>query len=672
MLRQLSRLIHRTVQYSHMPVLSTTIALLGLPALADNGAPDTLLDADIDTLVQLETVVDSGRFPQKLINAPSRVTIVTAQEIEAYGYRTLADVLRSMRGLYTSYDRNYHYLGARGFARPGDYNTRVMILVDGMRLADSVYSQGSIGDAFPIDLSLVKRVEFLPGPGSAAYGNNALLGVINVVTRDPIPGNHQHVRLEAGSNRHTGAQVTLDQSLNADTRVLLSASRTRSSGASHYYPEFDSPQTNFGRAEHLDGKEHNRLLAKLLLKQWRLQLVASQRIKAIPTGAFNQVFNDRRSRTEDDYLMLSATREFALSDDSTASVQATYHQYDYVGRYPIDYPPVTLSEDSAQGKRFGLEAQWIKRATDQHTLRAWGEFFHDSHIEQGNFDVVPFAEYLDDRRQGRHWGLFVEDEFAFAPRWQFNLGLRWDRQWTGDITAHPRLGLIHQLSDSTTLKLLYGTASRAPTAYESYYAIAGFNTANPNLKPETIRTLEAAYEYQADGLHLSGSAFRYRVVDLIGSETDPNDNTVSFQNQSPATAQGIELEGELARINGDRLRLSYTWQHSRDDGTGKSLSNVPRHMLKANWLAYWTPKLQSGVELQYESRRDTLDDGHTGGRTLVNLNLISRHLPGGASLSVQLNNLLNKRYSEPASLDHRQSRLRQDERQLFIVTNWPL
>ncbi|HQV14015.1 MAG TPA: TonB-dependent receptor [Denitromonas sp.] len=670
--RQHSRLIHSAIRGARASILSTSIALLGLPALADSTAPDTLLDADIDTLVQLETVVDSGRFPQKLINAPSRVTIVTGQEIEAYGYRTLADVLRSMRGLYTSYDRNYHYLGARGFARPGDYNTRVMILIDGMRLADSVYSQGSIGGDFPVDLSLIKRVEFLPGPGATAYGNNALLGVINVVTRDPIPGSKQLVRMEAGSNGHSGAQVTLDQSLNADTRLLLSASRTRSSGGTQTYSEFDSPQTNFGRAENLDGEERNRLFAKFLLKQWRLQLVASQRSKAIPTGAFNQIFNDHRSRTEDDYLMLSAAREFTLPDDSTASVQATYHQYDYIGYYPYDYPPVTLSEDTAQGKRLGLEAQWIKRVTDQHTLRAWGEIFHDSRIAQGYVDVDPYVEHMNDRRQGHHWGLFVEDEFAFSPRWQLNLGLRWDRQWTGDITSQPRLGLIHQFNNTTTLKLLYGTASRAPTAYERYYAIAGFNTANPNLKPETIRTLEAVYEYEADGLHLSGSAFRYRIVDLIGSETDPNDNTVSFQNQSRATAQGIELEGELARINGDRLRLSYTWQHSRDDGTGKSLSNVPRHMLKANWLAYWTPKLQSGLELQYESRRDTLNGGHTGGRPLVNLNLISRHLPGGASLSVLVSNLLNRRYSEPASRDHRQNRLRQDERQLLIVANWPL
>ncbi|MBT0962621.1 TonB-dependent receptor plug domain-containing protein [Denitromonas iodatirespirans] len=635
-------------------------------------SPEQLLDADIDTLIQIETAVDAGRFPQKRIHAPTRVTIVTAEDIEAYGYRTLADVLRSMRGLFTTYDRNYHYLGTRGFARPGDYNTRVMILIDGMRLADPVYNQGSIGSDFPVDISLIKRVEFLPGPGSSAYGNNALLGLINIVTRDPVPTDSQQIRVEAGNNGRAGLQVTLDRLLAPSARLMLSASRVRSSGANHYYPEFDAPSTNHGRAEGLDSEARNRLFAKLLLDQWHLQLIASQRDKGVPTGSFQQQFNDRRSRTEDDYLMVSAARTLRLSDDSSANIRASYSRYDYTGHYPYDYPPVTLTEDRGLGEQIGLEASWISQAIDRHTLRVWGEVFYDRRIEQSNVDLDPYQSYLQDRRQGRHWGFFAEDEFRFAPRWQLNLGMRWDRQWTGNITAHPRLGLIHLLSDSTTLKLLYGSASRAPTAYERYYAIDGFNVANPDLSAETIRTLEAVYEYQTDGLRLSGSAFRYRISDLIDSVTDPNDDTVSFRNVAQATAHGIELEAELARANGDRLGLSYTWQRSVDDGTGKALTNVPRHMLKANWLAYWTPRLQSGLEVQYESRRDTLEGGHTGGRTLVNLSLLSRHLPGGATLRASLFNLLDRRYSEPASLDHVQHRLAQDGRSLGVVLTWPL
>ena len=74
-------------------------------------------------------------------------------------------MLRSVRGFYTTYDRNYSYVGIRGFARPGDYNTRVLLLVDGHRLNDGIYDMAPIGTDFPIDVSLIERVEVIRGPG---------------------------------------------------------------------------------------------------------------------------------------------------------------------------------------------------------------------------------------------------------------------------------------------------------------------------------------------------------------------------------------------------------------------------------------------------------------------------------------------------------------------------
>ena len=90
---------------------------------------EELLDLKVDR------VYGASRYEQSVAQAPAAVSIVTADEIKRYGHRTMADVLRSVRGLYVTDDRNYTYLGFRGFNRPGDYNSRVLMLID----ADKIF-----------------------------------------------------------------------------------------------------------------------------------------------------------------------------------------------------------------------------------------------------------------------------------------------------------------------------------------------------------------------------------------------------------------------------------------------------------------------------------------------------------------------------------------------------
>src|SRR6185503_16509046 len=91
---------------------------------ADPKQPN-LADLSLEDLMNVNIFTASKRW-QTIVEAPASISIVTADEIQRYGYRTLAEILRSMRGVYIGYDRNYSYIGVRGFSRPGDYNTRVL------------------------------------------------------------------------------------------------------------------------------------------------------------------------------------------------------------------------------------------------------------------------------------------------------------------------------------------------------------------------------------------------------------------------------------------------------------------------------------------------------------------------------------------------------------------
>jgi len=132
---------------------------------------------------RIAKVVSASRYEQRVTDAPASVTVISADEIRKYGYRTLADIVRSIPGMYVSNDRNYNYLGIRGINRPGDYSSRVLLLIDGHRLNDNIYDTAAIGTEFPLDIDLIDHIEFVRGPGSSLYGSNAFLGIINVFTR---------------------------------------------------------------------------------------------------------------------------------------------------------------------------------------------------------------------------------------------------------------------------------------------------------------------------------------------------------------------------------------------------------------------------------------------------------------------------------------------------------
>jgi len=148
------------------------------PGLAQPpGGDENILFAEIPS------VFTASKYEQKVTAAPSAVSIITAAEIRKYGYRTLADILRSQRGFYTSYDRQTEFLGVRGFGRPGDFNSRILLLIDGSRSNNNIFDTAAIGNDFILDVALIERIEVVRGPGSSLYGSNAFFAVINVITR---------------------------------------------------------------------------------------------------------------------------------------------------------------------------------------------------------------------------------------------------------------------------------------------------------------------------------------------------------------------------------------------------------------------------------------------------------------------------------------------------------
>ena len=121
----------------------------------------------LDQLLDAEVVYAASRRIQTLREAPSAVSVVTAADIRAHGYRTIAEALRSLPSFYVTEDRRYSFVGVRGFNRPGDYGARILLLLNCLRSNDALYEQAYVGQDFIVDIDLVERIEVVRGPSAA-------------------------------------------------------------------------------------------------------------------------------------------------------------------------------------------------------------------------------------------------------------------------------------------------------------------------------------------------------------------------------------------------------------------------------------------------------------------------------------------------------------------------
>src|SRR5260370_21904276 len=198
---------------------------------AEKQEPDlTKLSLEDLTKVQIDTVYGASKFGQKGTEAPSSITIVTADEIEKYGYRTLADLFVSVPGFYVSYDRQDSYIGVRGISRQSDYNTLVLVLIDGHTINDNVYNGTYIDGEFLLDIDLFDRVEIIRGPGSSLYGTNAFFGVVNIITKRGRDLKGTEVAVSAGGQETYQGRVSYGQQFNNGLELLFAATANDKKG----------------------------------------------------------------------------------------------------------------------------------------------------------------------------------------------------------------------------------------------------------------------------------------------------------------------------------------------------------------------------------------------------------------------------------------------------------
>ncbi|MDT8999362.1 TonB-dependent receptor [Paucibacter sp. APW11] len=589
------------------------VVLLALLAVTPAPAAEAL-DEDL----QLEELLKQGlsqtprgvqvstasRFAQSAEQAPALTYVMTDEDIRRFGMRSITDVLRSLPGIYITTNRNFSYIGARGLGRPGDYNSRLLLLIDGVRTNDAATDAALVGPEFFLPVDLIERVEFTPGPGSALYGNNAFLGVINIITKraDKLAG--VQARLSADSMRGSEAQLSIGQRFEQGGEAWLSASlmdRARLEYGRPVPAEFDGllRSFNWDRAK--------RLVVSASVGGWSLRAGIAERQRGLPSplayeplqlGQFVSVYRNAFG---------SLGYETSLGPEWDLSVDGSLQRSISYGRHPFFADDGSLSTYMDQAR-----ARWA-----HFDLRLGNSHFANHYLLFGIERQLDFDESISGSvngeviqafggRVGRS-GLYIQDEWKISANALLVAGLRRDLDDRAiERSVNPRLALVWRIGADANLRASYGSAFRAANLNEfaTNYSLEGETP-----RPERVRSFELSWEHRANAqLQYRASYFHSHLIDLISAGND----TPLYQNDGPIHSQGVDLGLEQRWKGGARLAAALSVQRTRDSAH-KALNNSPAKLLKLH-LSYplWEDKLYLGWQLLAQSRRLTVEHSLPG------------------------------------------------------------
>ena len=542
----------------------------------------------------LPRVVAAEKELTQAQDAPASITVISAEEIRGFGYTTLAEALQAVRGLYTTYDRDYATLGVRGFSSPGVYNSRVLVLNDGHITNESSLGQGYVGHDFDADLSNVERIEVVRGPGSVLYGSAAFFAVVNVVHKTPVRGTHGEVGALAGTLGENSGHVSFSAAGES------AYGWARASGLNMGGEPFFLNPTDGTVAQNLDHERAGHV--DLRARAGDLVLLASynDRRKDLPTGAFDTIFAAPGTNTRDRRGFLEVQLNHTFGSGLGLDLRASYDYERYHGQWQYNGTARGNFGSDLSAEDWGTaEARLRLPDLGGHRIFLGGEFQDRWKVDLNA--VVPAG--LDGKGY-THWSNFPDgvgapdpvpnaelvmsayagDDWRISPRVQLDAAVRVDKFVDNYPAArpgvqqspafNPRVALLLQPYDAGHTKLLFGRAYRYPGFYERYYNDGdNSQTAAVNLQPEVVYTGEVEHAHQlSDEVAVTVALYLSEMQKLIRIGTPPaaqfpNAQDLSqYQNrQFPVHAAGGEIEVRWQAGPGWIFSGWYAYSIVRDD-----------------------------------------------------------------------------------------------------------
>ncbi len=654
-------------------LLNTTSPQANEPATQ---TPAEALDAEIRWLQEETFITTATKTEESLLKSGATVSVITDTDLRDMGARNLMDALKRVPGIgVTQSNIGMAEVEVRGVKTT--FSEKVLLLINGHPTNNSLINGGAFSAYDNVVIDDIKRVEIVRGPGSALYGANAFVAVINVITKAPANVGGTKLSLSGGSNNTGQFNALYGGTLN-NIDIVANFNVLDTDGIDGFVESdqataLDSlfgTDTSMAPGKVDDWQRRYDLSLSMAWQGYSLQGKYVKRNAGPYIGIANALNDESEQEYIDYFIELGYTR--ALNNDAGMTLKLYFDHFEFDNYWELfpegfagQFPDGYLARSPVTNEKVGGDLLFDYQFTKQNKFLAGTTLEHQRQTDVGfstNFNPLtgePLDGFQDvsDRwnwngdQERDIWAVYAQDIWDIREDLRLILGARYDHYSDFGGSFNPRTSLTWSFIENYNIVFVYGSAFRAPTFGELYNINNPAIVGNPDVQPEEIDTFEISLNAELNKRTRGRVTwFNNKIEDLI-APTSSKDAVVVSGNIGKLDVNGIELEVESRLTDGSSLMLNYTYQHAVNVITDTRAPEVPMHKANAafNYRHSRFINLYTGLFYKGEVIRASSDTrAEIPAYTTVDMSLTWKEYVQNLEVKASIYNLLDKEYTDPS------------------------
>jgi len=546
--------VSRSVKLLRCSALFSIAVASTIPLVANATDEQDLFSLSFEDLLNVQVDIAS-KTSETLSSVPSTMSVFSRKQIQALGVDNAYEVMNFVPGMQST---RGDWVGAvpKDHAR-GVYldSGNVLVMINGERVNESSFGKASVYMPY-IPIEVIEKIEFIRGPGSALYGSNAFLGVMNIVTSKE----RNTLQLVVGNNGRYGATGQFNASLSDDTSLFTSFSYDQKDGESYPQGVKDPLEALYLEA----GVDYKKLQLRARYNETSLD----EFLNLAGYSTQNQHTSDntfvgiKYNWINNDKLKLDSSYSYTKHNISSAGLIAAF---DDIPDFLLGPAWQTTDSKFETELSYQFENQWQLAAgieyaeakqveagvrTNYYDVESMLVIIDPAYYQQGIVTVMDFPEFASLKYTFETYSAYGQLKIPYSDSLTLFVGARYDDVKDIDSKLSPRLAGVYVINPEHTVKVQYGESFRTPVTNE-LFSNDDVTVGNPSLRSESVKTTELVWHYQTSELQANAVLFYNELNDFINIEpTQSNEALFTFANSFNTQNSGIELDG--------------TWQSSKE------------------------------------------------------------------------------------------------------------